>query len=105
MSATLTIQDLQPVADLLERVQSVQRAIRDLKDAQSDGVNIDGEAYFSCAITMQPKYDKAAHVANTHGLSYWVVLQGLAAMERELRSQLQNKEICVESALPMAEGA
>lgn len=105
MSATLTLSDIQPVADLLDRLQNVQRAMRDMNEALGEGETIDGQADFSCAITIKPKYGKEEPVANTHSLSYWVVLQGLAAMERELLSQLKSKEITVESALPMKEHA
>lgn len=101
MSARLSTEDLQPVADLLEKLQNVQRAMRDLHDAQG---NPGDGGEFRCAVTQQYQ-GKDIPVAHTHGLSYWVVLQGLAAMERELLSQLANKEISVESALPMAEGA
>lgn len=95
MSAVLTAEDIQPVADLLEKVQNVQRAIRDLQDAQGD----DPKTEFSCAITIKPLYEKEAAVANTHGLSFWVVLQGLAAMERELLQKLDARNITVESVL------
>lgn len=99
MSANLTIDDIEPVADLLERLQNVQRAIRDLQEAYED------RAEFSCSIELCNVVGKNQAVAHTHRLSFWVVLQGLAAMERELRSQLENKAITVESALPAREDA
>lgn len=99
MSASLTIEDIQPVADLLDRLQNVQRAVRDLHDAHEDNLE------FSCEISARPNVGANQPVAHTHRLSYWVVLQGLAAMERELLSQLKTKEITVESALPMKEQA
>lgn len=98
MSASLTLDDIQPVADLLDRLQNVQRAVRDLHEAHEENRE------FSCEITARSNlHSKDQPVAHTHRLSYWVVLQGLAAMERELLSQLRSKEITVESALPMGE--
>lgn len=99
MSAVLSAEDIQPVADLLERVQNVQRAIGDLHEANEEGME------FAVAITTKPLYEKERAVAHSHTLSYWVVLQGLAAMERELLKQLQAKEITIESVLPMPEHA
>lgn len=99
MSAILAAEDLQPVADLLERVQCVQRAIRDLHEAHEEGLE------FSVAIAAQPLYGKEMPVAHTHTLSYFVVLQGLAAMERELLQMLRARGITVESVLPMGERA
>jgi hypothetical protein len=96
MSARLAIADLQPVADLIERLQNVQRAMRDLHDAHEDN----GE--YAVVIT-QREHSKDIPVAHTHTLSYWVVLQGLAAMERELLAQLASKGIQTDSALPMQE--
>lgn len=98
MSARLAIPDIQPVVDLLEQLQNVQRAMRDLHDGHEEG------AQYSAAIVLHESL-REVPVAHTHRLSYWVVLQGLAAMERELLSQLQNKEISVESALPMKDAA
>lgn len=98
MNARLSTADLGPVADLIERVQNVQRAMRDLHDAH------EADAEFCVAIS-QRRPGKDMAVAHTHNLSYFVVLQGLGAMERELLLQLQNKEISVESALPVREGA
>lgn len=103
MSAVLSTEDLQPVADLIERVQNVQRAIRDLHEAYDGGR--DGDE-FRVAITQRMIVGaKDTAVAHTHGISYWVLLQGLAAMERELLKQLQAKEITVESVLPIRDGA
>lgn len=99
MSASLTIDDIQPVSDLLDRLQNVQRAMRDMRDAHEDNLE------FSCEISARPTIGANQPVAHTHRLSYWVVLQGLAAMERELLGQLKSKEITVESALPMGEHA
>lgn len=97
MSAILSPEDLQPVGDLIERVQNVQRAIRDLHEVS------DIEADLCMAITLK-EGARDVPVANTHRLSYWVVMQGLAAMERELLKQLQAREITVESVLPIREG-
>jgi mannose-6-phosphate isomerase-like protein (cupin superfamily) len=96
MSARLAIADLQPVADLIDRLQNVQTAIRDLHTAFEEGVE------YGVAIT-QRGHGKDIPVAHTHTLSYWVVLQGLAAMERELLQQLASKDIQIDSALPMQE--
>jgi mannose-6-phosphate isomerase-like protein (cupin superfamily) len=97
MNARLSAADLQPVANLLERVLNVRQAMSDLHDANQTGVEF-------CVAVTQREHGKDVAVAHTHDQSYWVVLQGLAAMERELLLQLQNKEISVESALPMREG-
>lgn len=99
MSAILSAEDLQPVADLIERVQNVQRAIRDLHETRDE---VGAPDVFNVSITCRDHL-RDYPVANTHQLSYWIVLQGLAAMERELLKQLQQREITVESVLPIKE--
>jgi hypothetical protein len=99
MSAVLSTEDLQPVADLLEQVQNVQRAMCDLHDEFEAG----GGDFFVEVLRKTPY--KQSPIAHTHHLTYGTVMQGLAAMERELIAQLQAKEITVQSALPMKEHA
>lgn len=104
MSAVLSAEDIQPVADLLEKLQNVQRAIKDLHDAEADEPSVKGNEYGVCISLFEPT--KECSVAHTHRLSYWVVQQGLAAMERELRAKLEGThEITVESVLPIKEHA
>jgi hypothetical protein len=93
--AKLTSDDIQPTCELLEKLQNVQRAIRDLTDAHDDGSPGD----FKVAIT-QDCGGKDTPVAHTHRLSWWVVQRGLRAMERELMSKLQAKDIEVEAYAP-----
>lgn len=99
MSAVLEISDIQPVADLLEKVQNVQRAIRDLHDGYDGGV--DGDAFY-VSIT-QGVGVREVPIANTHTLSYWFVLRGLAAIECELIGRLGERDIAVASVLPVLE--
>lgn len=99
MCAVLEISDIQPVADLLEKVQNVQRAIKDLHEAYGEG-----EKEFNVAATSREGV-RDVPVANTHTLSYWCVLQGLAAIERELIGKLAERDITMASVLPMLEEA
>lgn len=90
MSANLTTDDLQTVADLIEKLQNVQRAIRDLHDYNADEPNEE------IRVNLASGGSREQPVAHTHSLSYWVVLQGLKAMERELLRLLAAKDITVE---------
>jgi hypothetical protein len=84
--ATLRAQDMEPVRELLERLGDVQQCIRDVRDAQGDCDSFrvrvfDGQTIQECPVGF------------TGRQSTTVVLRGLEAMERELRSQLQALQI------------
>jgi hypothetical protein len=96
MSARLTQDDLQPVADLIERLQTVQAAMRDMRVEN----NIADRLYY---VRIHESWGATPMVASAPGMPFSLVLQGLAAMERELLAQLQAKDIQIESALPAVE--
>lgn len=90
MSAVLSANDLQPVADLIERLQNVRTAMRDLNNAYETGADY-------CVQVVQKPHLSDVLVASTHQLSYAIVMEGLATMEGVLLSQLYAKGIEVES--------
>jgi hypothetical protein len=100
MSARLAIADLGPVADLLERLQELQAAMVDLSHRQGDVSAFKVQIHNADALSVSESL-----IASAYRLPYFAVLQGLAAMERELLQQLASKDIQIESALPMREDA
>lgn len=82
MTARLSPQDLQPAADLIEQIQDIRQALRDLDGADED-------ARYKVRVYQQ--WGRDSLVASVFPLPLCVVVAGLQAMERVLVERLAKE--------------